>query len=108
VLLTVASAIPLLHCFKLAGTHPAISKCNPAALPLLLQATVMDMKSALEGRIRRAEDIAAAFAHFKREVCLAAEHSKTGRPVGEKALAALEERGAQQLQLRPACAAAAP
>jgi hypothetical protein len=57
----------------------------------------MDMKSALEGRIRRAEDIAAAFAHFKREVCLAAEHSKTGRPVGDKALAALEERGAQQL-----------
>jgi hypothetical protein len=66
-------------------------------LPLLsLQATVMDMKSALEGRIRRAEDIAAAFAHFKREVCLAAEHSKTGRPVGEKALAALEERGELQ------------
>ncbi|KAF6260717.1 hypothetical protein COO60DRAFT_1683532 [Scenedesmus sp. NREL 46B-D3] len=56
------------------------------------QATVMDMKSALEDRIRRAEDIAAAFAHFKREVCLAAEYSKTGRPVGEKALAALEER----------------
>eukprot|EP00879_Flechtneria_rotunda_P019667 GHRR01020665.1.p1 GENE.GHRR01020665.1~~GHRR01020665.1.p1 ORF type:complete len:373 (+),score=152.65 GHRR01020665.1:60-1178(+) len=56
------------------------------------QVTVFDMKAALEGRIRRAEEIAATFAHFKREVALAAEHSKTGRPVGEKALAALEAK----------------
>lgn len=58
-----------------------------------VQATVLDMKSVLEGHIRRAENIAAAFAHFKREVCLAAEHSKTGRPVGEKVLQAMEATG---------------
>lgn len=51
------------------------------------------MKSVLEGRIRRAEDIAATFARFKREVCLSAEHSKTGRPVGEKTLQQLEQKG---------------
>ena len=51
------------------------------------------MKSVLEGRIRRAEDIAATFARFKREVCLSAEHSKTGRPVGEKVLQQLEQKG---------------
>lgn len=51
------------------------------------------MKSVLEGRIRRAEDIASTFAHFKREVCLAAEYSKTGRPVGERVLQSLQQKG---------------
>jgi hypothetical protein len=51
------------------------------------------MKAALEGRIRRAEEIAATFAHFKREVSLAAEHSKTGRPVSRKVLDNLEAKG---------------
>eukprot|EP00878_Enallax_costatus_P032172 GHUV01035284.1.p1 GENE.GHUV01035284.1~~GHUV01035284.1.p1 ORF type:complete len:447 (+),score=170.33 GHUV01035284.1:36-1376(+) len=56
------------------------------------QVQIFEMKSVLEGRIRRAEDIAATFARFKREVCLSAEHSKTGRPVGEKVLQQLEQK----------------
>eukprot|EP00877_Chromochloris_zofingiensis_P012618 jgi/Chrzof1/760/Cz01g27190.t1 len=52
--------------------------------------TVFDMKAALEERIRRAEDIAAAFKHFKREVALAAEHTKTGKPIPSKQLRQLE------------------
>eukprot|EP00775_Hariotina_reticulata_P011309 gene11309-11459_t len=56
------------------------------------QVSVFEMKAALEGRIRRAEEIAATFAHFKREVSLAAEHSKTGRPVVSKVLDNLEAR----------------
>lgn len=61
------------------------------------------MKSVLEGRIRRAEDIASTFAHFKREVCLAAEYSKTGRPVGEKVLQSLEQKGEWSLSAIAMC-----
>lgn len=58
--------------------------------------TVFDMKAALEERIRRAEDIAAAFKHFKREVALAAEHTKTGKPIPSKQLRQLEMQGMTQ------------
>jgi histone deacetylase 6 len=51
------------------------------------------MKSALEGRIQRAEEIANTLKHFKREVALAAEHSKSGRPISEKLLADVEAKG---------------
>ena len=59
-----------------------------------LQARVFSLKTDLEARIRRADDITSAFAHFKHEICLIAEHSKTGKTVNNKVLAALEERGA--------------
>jgi hypothetical protein len=51
------------------------------------------MKSALEGRIQRAEEIANTLKHFKREVALAAEHSKSGKGISHKQLADLEARG---------------
>ncbi|KAF8067334.1 Ccdc96 [Scenedesmus sp. PABB004] len=62
---------------------------------------VFEMKVALEGRIRRAEEIGAAFAHFKREVALTAEHAKTGRPVAEKVVAAFEARARASLSAGP-------
>ncbi len=55
---------------------------------------MFSLKTDLEARIRRADDITSAFAHFKHEICLIAEHSKTGKTVNNKVLAALEERGA--------------
>lgn len=64
-----------------------------AALLSWLQTKVFDMKSALEGRIQRAEEIANTLQHFKREVALAAEHSKTGRPISQKLLADFEAKG---------------
>lgn len=64
-----------------------------------LQTRVFDMKSALEGRIQRAEEIANTLTHFKREVALAAEHSKSGRPISEKLLADVEAKGEIGLQL---------
>jgi hypothetical protein len=51
------------------------------------------MKSALEGRIQRAEEIANTLKHFKREVAQAAEHSKSGKGISQKQLADLEARG---------------
>lgn len=51
------------------------------------------MKSALEGRIQRAEEIANTLKHFKREVALAAEHSKTGKPIAQKLLTDMEAKG---------------
>lgn len=51
------------------------------------------MKTALEGCIQRAEEVAATLQHFKREVALAAEDNKTGRGLPHKTLAELEERG---------------
>lgn len=51
------------------------------------------MKSVLEGRIQRAEEVAATLKHFKREVAMAAEHSKSGKPMSEKLLAELEAKG---------------
>lgn len=55
---------------------------------------MFDIKSALEGRIQRAEEIANTLKHFKREVALAAEHSKSGKPIAQKLLADMETKGA--------------
>ncbi len=58
------------------------------------QTTVFDMKSALEERIKRADDISKAYKHFRLEVAKSSEHSKTGRPINERLLAHLEQEGA--------------
>jgi hypothetical protein len=50
------------------------------------------MKVALEGKIRRAEEIAGAFAEFKRQVALSSRFGRSGRPLSEAALAQLEAR----------------
>ena len=47
----------------------------------------------LEGRIRRAEDIAGAFGEFKRQVALSSKFERSGRPLGEAALQQLEQKG---------------
>lgn len=60
---------------------------------LCLQTKVFDMKTALEGRIQRAEEIANTLKHFKQEVALAAEHSKSGKPISQKLLADMEAKG---------------
>ena len=57
------------------------------------QTRVFELKAGLEQRIKRAEDIAATFNHFKREVALASEFTKTGRPMSDKLLSQLEARG---------------
>ncbi len=57
------------------------------------QTTIFDMKSMLEERIKRADDIGKAYKHFKIEVAKSAEHSKTGRPISERLLAHLEQEG---------------
>lgn len=57
------------------------------------QTTVFDMKSTLEDRIKRADDISKAYKHFRLEVAKSAEHSKTGRPISERLLAHLEREG---------------
>jgi hypothetical protein len=64
--------------------------CVRCALP---QTKVHDMKTALEGRIQRAEEIGNTLRHFKREVALAAAHSKTGAPISQKQLADIEAKG---------------
>ena len=51
------------------------------------------MKTALEERIQRAEEIANTLKHFKREVALAAEHSKTGKSILQKLLTDMESKG---------------
>ena len=51
------------------------------------------MKSTLEERIKRADDIARAYKHFRLEVAKSSEHSKTGRPISDKLLAQLEQEG---------------
>lgn len=48
----------------------------------------------LEGRIRRAEEVAAAFGEFKRQAALGARFARSGRALGEQQVAALEARGA--------------
>jgi len=55
------------------------------------QSTIFGMKSTLEERIKRADDIAKAYKHFRLEVAKSAEHSKTGRPISERLLAQLEQ-----------------
>lgn len=52
-----------------------------------------DMKSTLEERIKRADDISKAYKHFRLEVAKSAEHSKTARPISERLLASLEQEG---------------
>lgn len=54
------------------------------------QSTIFDMKSMLEERIKRADDISKAYKHFKLEVAKSAEHSKTGRPISERLLGQME------------------
>lgn len=66
---------------------------QPDRTHTLCQVTVFEMKAALEGRIKRADEIAATFSRFKWEVALAAQHTKTGQPVSAKAVEALEARG---------------
>lgn len=55
------------------------------------QTNIFDMKSTLEERIKRADDIGKAYKHFRLEVAKSAEHSKTGRPISERLLAQLEQ-----------------
>ena len=57
------------------------------------QSTIFDMKSMLEERIKRADDIGKAYKHFKVEVAKSAENTKTGRPISERQLAHLEQEG---------------
>lgn len=57
------------------------------------QTTIFDMKSELEERIKRADDISKAYKHFRLEVAKSAEHSKTARPISEKLLAQMEADG---------------
>ncbi|GIL43579.1 hypothetical protein Vafri_1283 [Volvox africanus] len=58
------------------------------------QTTIFDMKSELEERIKRADDISKAYKHFRLEVAKSAEHSKTSRPISEKLLAQMESEDA--------------
>lgn len=57
------------------------------------QGTIFDMKSTLEERIKRADDISKAYKHFRLEVAKSSEHSKTGRSISDKLLAQLEAEG---------------
>ncbi len=57
------------------------------------QTNIFDMKSMLEDRIKRADDISKAYKHFKLEVAKSAEHSKTGRPISDRLLSHLEQDG---------------
>ena len=54
------------------------------------QTIIFDMKSTLEERIKRADDISKAYKHFRLEVAKSAEHSKTCRPISDRLLAQLE------------------
>lgn len=55
------------------------------------QTTIFGMKSTLEERIKRADDIAKAYKHFRLEVAKSSEHSKTGRSISDRLLAQLEQ-----------------
>ena len=57
------------------------------------QTSIFDMKSSLEERIKRADDISKAYKHFRLEVAKSAEYSKTGRFISEKLLAQIEMEG---------------
>lgn len=61
------------------------------------QGTIFDMKSTLEERIKRADDINKAYKHFRLEVAKSSEHSKTGRNISDKLLAQLEAEGESEL-----------
>lgn len=60
------------------------------------QTNIFDMKSMLEDRIKRADDISKAYKHFKLEVAKSAEHSKTGRPISDRLLSHLEQDGEEE------------
>ena len=60
------------------------------------QTNIFDMKSMLEDRIKRADDISKAYKHFKLEVAKSAEHSKTSRPISERLLSHLEQDGKRE------------
>lgn len=57
------------------------------------QTNIFDMKSMLEDRIKRADDISKAYKHFKLEVAKSSEHSKTCRPISDRLLSHLEQDG---------------
>ncbi len=80
--------------------HAADISPSPPLAPMLspsveahYQTTIFDMKSTLEERIKRADDISKAYKHFRLEVAKSAEHSKTGRPISDRLLAQLEQEG---------------
>eukprot|EP00967_Tisochrysis_lutea_P071949 scaffold95731_cov19-Tisochrysis_lutea.AAC.1 len=52
------------------------------------------MKSNLEERIKRADDVSKAYKHFRLEVARSSEHSKTGRSISDRLLAMMEHEGA--------------
>jgi histone deacetylase 6 len=54
---------------------------------------VFDMKSSLEERIKRADDISKAYKHFRTEVAKSAEHSKTARPISDRLINQMEREG---------------
>jgi len=54
------------------------------------QVTIFDMKSMLEERIKRADDINRAFKQFKSEVSRTSEQTKTGQPISAAVLGELE------------------
>eukprot|EP00798_Chlamydomonas_sp_ICE-L_P012314 gene12314-15480_t len=55
------------------------------------QTSIFDLKSSLEERIKRADDIGKAYKHFRLEVAKSAEHSKTGKPISDRLLAQLDQ-----------------
>ena len=57
------------------------------------QTTIFDMKSNLEERIKRADNVARAYKHFRVEVARSSEHSKTGRNISDRLLALMEQEG---------------
>lgn len=61
--------------------------------------------STAQDRIKRADDIAKAYKHFRLEVAKSAEHSKTGRSISEKLLAQMEGEGGWGLHSVAVCLA---
>mmetsp|Transcript_11580 Transcript_11580/g.20867 ORF Transcript_11580/g.20867 Transcript_11580/m.20867 type:complete len:487 (-) Transcript_11580:445-1905(-) len=60
------------------------------------QTSIFDMKSVLEERIKRADDIGRAYKQFRLEVARGAEYSKTGRGISDKLLSRLEAEDLQK------------
>lgn len=70
-----------------------VTLCVARSVEAHYHTTIFDMKSTLEERIKRADDISKAYKHFRLEVAKSAEHSKTSRPISDKLLAQLEADG---------------
>ncbi len=70
-----------------------VALCAVRSVEAHYHTTIFDMKSTLEERIKRADDISKAYKHFRLEVAKSAEHSKTSRPISDKLLAQLEADG---------------